>query len=82
MKCEYTNENLVSNDDFRKNNTNKSLQSNKLQPTIDHKISVFEGFRKNISATIIGGIDNLAIVSRVENSKKGNMEYKKWFKEK
>lgn len=46
--------------------------NNKEFPTIDHKISVFEGFQKKISPEIIGDIKNLVITKRSINSKKSN----------
>jgi len=42
----------------------------KYEPTIDHKISKFYGFKNNILPEIIGGYDNLCICSRYANSKK------------
>jgi len=44
--------------------------SNKLYPTIDHKISVFYGFKNNINPHIIASINNLCITKRSINSKK------------
>jgi hypothetical protein len=41
-------------------------------PTIDHKISVFEGFHRKIPPIIIGDISNLVITKRSINSKKSN----------
>lgn len=43
-------------------------------PTIDHKISIFEGFKKSIPPYIIGGIDNLCITKRRINLLKSNKE--------
>jgi hypothetical protein len=43
-------------------------------PTIDHKISIFEGFHKNIPPYIIGGIENLCITKRKINLLKSNKE--------
>lgn len=40
-------------------------------PTIDHKISIFEGFKNNTSPQIIADIKNLVITKRRLNSKKG-----------
>lgn len=39
-------------------------------PTIDHKISVFNGFKKMINPEIIGGINNLCVTKRNNNSSK------------
>ena len=46
---------------------------NAVYPTIDHKISIFHGFKNNISAEIIGSIDNLCITKRSINSSKGRL---------
>lgn len=46
--------------------------NNKKYPTIDHKISVFEGFSRKIEAKNIGDISNLVITKRSINSKKSN----------
>lgn len=40
-------------------------------PSIDHKISVYNGFIENIDAKIVGDITNLCITKRKNNSKKG-----------
>ncbi len=39
-----------------------------LYPTIDHKISIFHGFKNNISIETIANIDNLCITKRTTNS--------------
>lgn len=39
-------------------------------PTIDHKISIFDGFNKGILPEIIGSISNLVITKRSINSRK------------
>jgi len=39
-------------------------------PTIDHKTSIFEGFKNNISAENISNISNLCFTKRYINSKK------------
>ena len=39
-------------------------------PTIDHKISIFEGFKNNIRSEEISDISNLCITKRCINSKK------------
>lgn len=43
----------------------------KKYPTIDHKISVYYGFKNKISPQIIGDIENLCITKRTINSQKG-----------
>jgi hypothetical protein len=40
--------------------------------SIDHKYSIFEGFKKNISPEIIGSIVNLEIMILTENCSKYN----------
>ena len=52
----------------------KLKSSDRLYPTIDHKISVHYGFMNNIPIEKINDIDNLCITKRYINSKKG---YKK-----
>ena len=39
-------------------------------PTIDHKITIFEGFKNNIDAEIIADISNLCFTKRCINSRK------------
>jgi hypothetical protein len=52
---------------------NLELNSNSMiYPTIDHRISLHEGFIKNIPPYIIGGIDNLSITKREINLLKSN----------
>jgi hypothetical protein len=46
--------------------------NHKMYRTIDHKISMFAGFAQNIPPEIIGHIDNLCIISRKSNSRKGH----------
>ena len=53
----------------------KLHHNNKKFPTIDHKISLFEGFIKKISPDQIGHIYNLVITKRSINSKKSNSFY-------
>ena len=48
--------------------TNAKDFNNKLYRTIDHKISIYDGFRNNIDPKIIGSRDNLCITSRSNNS--------------
>lgn len=52
----------------------KLLSKNMKYPTIDHKISLHEGFIKNIPPFIIGGIDNLCITKRKINLLKRNKQ--------
>lgn len=51
---------------------NYKLDSNDpMYPSIDHKISVFSGFKNKIDPSVIGGIDNLCITKRSINKDKG-----------
>lgn len=45
---------------------------NKNYPTIDHKISILNGFIDDISPRVIGNIKNLCITTRSNNSKKNS----------
>jgi hypothetical protein len=49
--------------------------NDKKYPNIDHKISIFEGFTKNIDYKIIGNIKNLCITKRTINSTKNKKSY-------
>jgi len=73
----YTREKLICNNEFdldiHKNN-------NVLQPTVDHKISVYWGFKNGISPEEISNINNLCVCSRSTNSKK-NFKCEEEFKE-
>ena len=44
--------------------------NDKNYPTIDHKISIYNGFKNSIDCEIIGGLDNLCITKRTINSTK------------
>lgn len=59
----YDDENLSGNFIFDPSRSND-------YPTIDHKISIFEGFKNNINPEKIGHIDNLCITKRINNSSK------------
>lgn len=39
---------------------------------LDHKISIFDGFRLGLPACFIAGLHNLRIITHEENSRKGN----------
>lgn len=41
-------------------------------PTIDHRISIFEGFNSGINPEIISDVNNLCITKRILNIKKGS----------
>jgi len=49
------------------------LHTHRFYPSIDHKISVFYGFKENISPDKISAIDNLCITKRYINSIKKSM---------
>jgi hypothetical protein len=52
---------------------NLKLSSNDMTyPTIDHRISLYQGFKENIPPYVIGGIDNLCITKRRINLLKSN----------
>lgn len=54
---------------------NLSLLSKDMKyPTVDHKISIHEGFIKNIPPYIIGNIDNICITKRIINLLKRNKQ--------
>ena len=63
----YTGKKLVTYAEWKKIYPNINVSNNKLQPSIDHKISVTYGFIHNISYKIIGNIKNLCICSREIN---------------
>jgi hypothetical protein len=44
--------------------------NNRLYPTIDHKISVYHGFKNDIDPKVIGSLENLCITKRTINSAK------------
>jgi hypothetical protein len=44
-------------------------------PTIDHKISIFDGFVNNISTHVISSVDNLCWTKRIINVKKNKKSY-------
>jgi hypothetical protein len=67
----YSDEKLLTNEEYKKSNPTKHVSNNPLQPTIDHKISKYEGFQSGILPTVIGNITNLCICSRKSNSEKG-----------
>jgi hypothetical protein len=61
----YDNEYIIEN-------FNKESSDNEY-PSIDHKISIYDGFKNKISPDIIGDISNLCITKRFINSKKQRM---------
>jgi hypothetical protein len=49
--------------------------NDRLYPTIDHKISVLNGFNNGLSPEFISNINNLCITKKYINSKKSNLNY-------
>ncbi len=64
---------FYDNEYIKNNLTLKHLDKN--YPSIDHKISVYEGFKKDKSPEEIGDLSNLCITKRCLNSKKGKIDY-------
>ena len=58
----YDGENIIDNMNLHHND--------RLYPTVDHKISIYNGFKNNISIEVISSIDNLCITKRHINSTK------------
>lgn len=61
--------------EFIKDNFNLN-PSDSLYPTIEHKISVLDGFMNGISETEIAKLENLAITKKGINSARKNKDYK------
>ena len=76
----YTDEKLVLNQQYLLENPNANVARNLLQPTIDHKISVFYGFINNIDPKKIGSYKNLCICARKTNSYKSRLIEKEFIK--
>ncbi len=57
--------------EYIKNNTILD-NTNRLYPTMDHKISILHGFINGIDESVISNIDNLCITKRCINSSKGS----------
>ena len=66
----YTNEQLITNDQFSLVNPGTPLCKNKFQPTVDHKISCFYGFENGLDPNVIADFRNLCICGRSINSSK------------
>lgn len=49
--------------------------NDRLYTTIDHKISVLNGFNNGLSPEFISNINNLCITKKYINSKKSNLNY-------
>jgi len=76
----YTNEKLILNDEYLKDNPNNNVSCNLYQPTVDHKISIYYGFKNDISPEDISNINNLCICGRLINIYK-NFKCEDEFKE-
>lgn len=68
--CYYTKQKLIPNEEYCLLNKGKHPNTNKLAPTIDHKISIVYGFLNNIPPEKIADINNLCICAKYINSKK------------
>lgn len=68
--CYYTGDKLIPTETYRKSFPNKHPNSNRYQPTIDHKISIWSGFQDGISPDIIGHKSNLCVAAKYINSTK------------
>lgn len=66
----YTGERLITNEEYKKNFPDKHINTNGLQPSIDHKIEIIKGFFQKISPEEIGHLSNLCICSKKTNTKK------------
>ena len=60
--CYYTGKKLLTRD--------KKNYNNSIYPTVDHKISIFYGFKNDIDFNKIGSFDNLCICGRKINIQK------------
>jgi hypothetical protein len=57
------------------NNYRELHHNDKNYPTIDHKISIYQGFINNLSIEDVSNIFNLCITKRCINSRKNNKSY-------
>lgn len=71
--CYYTKEVLITNKEYDDIDSRVGKNTNRFQPTLDHKISIFYGFMNKIEPIVIADINNLCICSRYINSSKGNL---------
>lgn len=65
--------------EYIKNNI-KLKHTDKNFPTIDHKISIYSGYKNNLSVDEIANIDNLCITKRFLNSKKNRLTEEEFYK--
>ena len=76
----YNGDKLITYKEWKRINPEIHVSNNKLQPTVDHKVSIVYGFNNSIDAKVIGNIDNLCICSRDTNVRKNyktNRQYKR-----
>lgn len=78
-KCYYSSKELVSNEEYLSRHPDSLLSNNRLQPTIDHKISIKYGFLNSIPPEVIGDIENLCICSRSVNSSKNQLTEEEYY---
>lgn len=64
--------------EYIKDNLNYD-HTNRLYPTVDHKISILNGFNSGLSVEFISDINNLCITKRYHNSSKTFKNYDEYF---
>ena len=72
----YTGKKIYSREEY----INDKNKNHKMQPSIDHKISIYYGFKNNIDPKEIGKFENLCICSRAINSNKSRLTEKEFRK--
>jgi len=72
-RCRYSGKRLIPNEEFQTMFPNLHVSKNRLQPTVDHIVSIAEGFSLGIPFDVTGSIRNLCICSREMNSSKGKL---------
>lgn len=76
----YTGEKLITYEEWKSKCNGQHVSKNKLQPTVDHKISVVYGFNNGIDAEVIGNINNLCVCARDTNVRKNCQTSKQYTK--
>lgn len=74
----YNKQKLITNEEYNIINPDKHKNTNKLQPSVDHKVPILRGFLENIDYKVIGSINNLCITSRQNNSIKNTLRDKEF----
>jgi hypothetical protein len=80
----YTRERLITNDEYINMKHHKNVNTNKRQPTIDHKISIHYGFLNKIPIEDVADLKNLCVCGRSINCLKHELceyEFKNILKE-